>query len=348
VRLRDWERLVSLYEKLRGPGWEKESARCAFLLACALRAKLYAPPGGRLAKADELFAYAFAHGETYYRILAGLILKKDRPGGAGSPEFFLSASAPGGASPMAADGGAQTDTGEDKFVQGFLDFGLGGRAARAAKSLERSLAPETILRVAQSEAAEGRYIDALRLLQRAARRPGVVPGRQMLEALYPQAYFEEMSQAIAAANLPPQVFYGLVREESYFDAAIGSHAGAVGLAQLMPETAREVAAKLKIPSPELTDPLTNLRIGSFYLRAQWERFGDGASALAAYNAGTTRARQWRKHTKDLPEVLFAEALSLSETREYIRKVLVAAVHYGYLYHQKNPRETVREIFKDFS
>jgi soluble lytic murein transglycosylase len=139
-----------------------------------------------------------------------------------------------------------------------------------------------------------------------------------------------------------------VREESYFDAGIGSHAGAVGLAQLMPATAREVAEKLKIHSPELTDPLTNLRLGSFYLAAQWKRFGDGASALAAYNAGTNRTAGWREQLAGLPEVLFAEALSVSETREYIRKVLVAAVHYGYLYHRTTPRQTVREIFKDFS
>jgi soluble lytic murein transglycosylase len=170
----------------------------------------------------------------------------------------------------------------------------------------------------------------------------------MLEALYPQAYYEEMQQVLAETGLPAYVFYGLVREESYFDAAIGSHAGAVGLAQLMPATAREVAAKLKVDSPVLTDPLTNLRLGSFYFRAQWNHFGDGASALAAYNAGTGRARQWRRQNRDLPDVLFTEALSLSETREYIRKIVVSAVHYGYLYHQKTPRETVREIFKDFS
>jgi soluble lytic murein transglycosylase-like protein len=353
VRVRGWKPLASLYLRLREAGWERESARYAFLLASAIRAGLYAPPQGQLPGEDELFEYALAHGQTYYRILAGLILKKDLSGEAGPLEFFLVSSAPRGPGAgeyfqAAAFENVRAAGSEDKLVEGFLDFGLGGRAVRAAQCLEHSLASETILRVAENEAAAGRYIDTLRLLQRASHRPGVVSGRRMLEALYPQAYFKEMSQVIATANLPPEVFYGLVREESYFDAAIGSHAGAVGLAQLMPETAREVAEKLKIPSPELTDPFTNLRIGAFYLRAQWERFGDGLSALAAYNAGTGRARQWRRQHRGLPEVLFVEALSLSETREYIRKVLVSAVHYGYLYHQKNPRETVRGIFKDFS
>jgi soluble lytic murein transglycosylase len=116
----------------------------------------------------------------------------------------------------------------------------------------------------------------------------------------------------------------------------------------MPATAQEVADKLKIDSPQLTDPLTNLRLGSYYLYAQWKRFGNGAMALAAYNAGTNRTARWQEQFDGLPGVLFAEALTLSETREYIRKVLVAAVHYGYLYHDATPRQTVREIFKDFS
>ncbi|MCL1818913.1 MAG: lytic transglycosylase domain-containing protein, partial [Spirochaetaceae bacterium] len=339
VRARNWKQLEALYSFLRAAGYEKDSSRYAFLLASAVRARLYAPAPGSLPAIREFFEYALAHGEPYYRILAGLALKKDNLVASGSLEFFL---------PPAPAENTAPSTEEDKFVQGFLDFGLGSRAAQAAKSLQNSLSPETILRVAENEAAEGRYIDALRLLQRASRRPGVVPHRRMLEALYPQAYYEEMEQVLAETGLPAYVFYGLVREESYFDAAIGSHAGAVGLAQLMPATAREVAAQLRIKSPVLTDPLTNLRLGSFYLRSQWNHFGDGLTALAAYNAGTGRARQWRRQNRDLPDVLVAEAFSLAETREYIRKVLVAAVHYGYLYHQKAPRETVREIFRGFS
>jgi soluble lytic murein transglycosylase-like protein len=337
VRARDWDRLVCVYSLLRAHTYEKETGRYAFLLASAIKNKLYTPAPGSLPAVRELFEYAFARAEPYYRILAGLALKKDLPG---AEVFFLPA--PG------EDSAARADSGADKYVRGFLDFGLGSRALRAAKLTQHSLSPQTILLVAESEAAQGRYIDSLRLLQRASRRPGVTPDRRMLEALYPQAYSEEMFQVIAGAQLPPALFYGLVREESYFDADIGSHAGAVGLAQLMPSTALEVAAKLKIPAPQLTDPLTNLRIGAFYLAAQWKRFGDGAAALAAYNAGTNRAARWRRQLSGLPEVLFTEALSLPETREYIRKVLVAAVHYGYLYHNLTARRTVREIFKDFS
>ncbi|MDR3201161.1 MAG: lytic transglycosylase domain-containing protein, partial [Spirochaetales bacterium] len=340
VRERDWERLASMYFLLKSQNYEKESGRYAFLLACAIRGKLYSPPTGVLPGTRELFEYAFAHAEPYYKILAGLVLKKDTPGN--GENFFLPS--PGsGLSAAALRGGN-----EDRYVRGFLDFGLNGQAVRAIKRAPYSLSPETILLVAESEAAQGRYIDTLRLLQRASRRPGVVPDRRMLEALYPQAYSKEMFQVIADTRLPPALFYGLVREESHFNAEIGSHAGAVGLAQLMPSTALEVAEKLKIHSPELTDPLTNLRLGSFYLAAQWKRFGDGLGALAAYNAGTNRMAGWREQLTGLPEVLFAEALSVSETREYIRKVLVAAVHYGYLYHHTTPRQTVREIFKDFS
>ncbi|MDR1626890.1 MAG: lytic transglycosylase domain-containing protein [Spirochaetia bacterium] len=373
VRARDWENLAAAYGLLRARGYEQEAGRCAFLLACAMRGKLYAPdqprthgraagaasdqpgthgraasaasdqPGQGLPDARALFEYAHARGEAYYRILAGLILEKDADAGQSGGLGFM-APPGGGESPHSPD---PPDGEADAYLRGFLDFGLNRRAARAARPIQHSVSAHTLTLLAESEASEGRYIDALRLLQRAARRPGLVPGRRMLEALYPQAFAGEMRAAAQGAGFPPELFYGLVREESYFDPTIGSHAGAVGLAQLMPATAGEIALKLKMPSPRLTDPLTNLRLGAYYLQAQWERFGEGAPALAAYNAGATRARAWKKQSADLPGVLFAEALSLAETREYIRKVLVSAVHYGYLYYQKKPRQTVREIFKDF-
>jgi hypothetical protein len=345
VRARDWESLASLMSLLpRRSGYERESARCAFLLASAVQANLYSPPPGRLPETRELFEYALANGEIYYRILSGLILKKDASGGqSGELGFFL-------LSPGEKPGEdiSPCDSEEDAYVRGFLDFGLSRRAVRAARGSRHSISVQTLVRVAENEALEGRYIETLRLLHRASRRPGLIPDTRTLEALYPLAFAEEMRSAIADTDLPPALFYGLVREESYFDPQIGSHAGAVGLAQLMPATAHEIALKLKIPSPRLTDPLTNLRLGSYYLHAQRERFGEGAAALAAYNAGANRTIRWKKQFEDFPGVLFAEALTLSETREYIRKVLVSAVHYGYLYYQKTPRQTVREIFKDFS
>jgi soluble lytic murein transglycosylase-like protein len=339
VRARDWKSLAAVYGLLRARGYEKEAGRYAFLLACAVESKLYAAGGNGLPGVRELFEYAHDCGEPYYRILAGLVLKKDDPAPQSSGLEFLFA--------PAREETPQGPQDADAYVRGFLDFGLKRRAAQAARHMQSSISAQTLVRVAEGEASEGRYIDALRLLQRASRRPGLVPDRRMLQALYPQAFAGEMRGVLADTGLPPELFYGLVREESYFDPRIGSHAGAIGLAQLMPATANEIALRLKMPSPQLTDPLTNLRLGSYYLRAQWERFGDGASALAAYNAGTNRTLGWRRRLADLPGVLFVEALSLSETREYIRKVLVASVHYGYLYYQKTPRQTVREIFKDF-
>jgi soluble lytic murein transglycosylase-like protein len=339
VRAGDWKRLQAVYMLIRPHAHIQDIARYSFLLAAAIRAGLYAPPRGSLPPEYELFDYAAAHGEPYYRILAALSLKGPEASG---ENFSLPLYRERPFSPPKAE-----PSPEDLFVRGFLGFRLSLRAVRNAKGLQDSLDPETILLVAENEASEGRYIDGLRLLQRAVRKPGVVPDRRMLEALYPQAYSGEMSQAMSLTSLPPALFYGLVREESYFDPSIGSWAGALGLSQLMPATAREVAQRLEINSPDLTDPLTNLRIGSWYLDAQWKRFGDGLCALAAYNAGTNRVSRWKKQSKGLPGVLFAESLPIFETREYVRKVLVSAVHYGYLYYHATPRETVREIFKDF-
>jgi soluble lytic murein transglycosylase-like protein len=336
VRTEDWEKLTAVYTLLRSSPLKEETARYSFLLASALQAGLYTPPRGTPSP-RELLDFAKVNGWPYYKILAGL--SRSTPKGAAETQFSLYKN---------EENRKRTAGNRDLYVKGFVDFRLSGRALRSAWRFHDTLSQETILRVAENESAEGRHGEALRVLQRAVRRPGAAsPDRRTLEALYPQAYHEEMSKVLPGTNLPPALFYGLVREESYFDPAAGSWAGAIGLSQLMPATAKDVAEKLKIKEPELTDPLTNLRIGSWYFNAQRERFGEGASALAAYNAGSHRVSRWKKQYAKLPGVLFVEAFPLAETREYVRKVLVSAVHYGYLYHHTPPRETVREIFKDF-
>lgn len=99
-------------------------------------------------------------------------------------------------------------------------------------------------------------------------------------------------QSAATPALSEKLVRAMIRQESSNNPKAVSKKGARGLMQLMPETAKEVAAELGIKNPDLEDPETNVRLGSHYMQKQLDRFGDVKLALAAYNAGPTRVAKW--------------------------------------------------------
>jgi soluble lytic murein transglycosylase len=137
---------------------------------------------------------------------------------------------------------------------------------------------------------------------------------------YPKAYWPQVVAAAEAAGIDPLLLLALVREESRYDAQAVSWARAVGLAQLLPSTARAMARDRSMTAQALTDPATNLRLGARYLRIQLDRFrGDVRLALAAYNAGPGSASRWVGVDADPDH--FVEKISIAETRGYVRRVL---------------------------
>lgn len=120
----------------------------------------------------------------------------------------------------------------------------------------------------------------------------------------------EIDAAAARYGIDPDLLRGLVRQESGFDPAARSGAGAVGLTQLMPGTARE----LGVTDP--TDPAQALDGGAKYLKQQLDRFGgDAAKALAAYNAGPGAVQK------------FGGVPPYAETQNYVKNVLAFAAGY---------------------
>jgi len=116
----------------------------------------------------------------------------------------------------------------------------------------------------------------------------------------------------------------LVREESNFNASIISHAGAVGLAQLLPSTAREVAGWLRVSYSDahLSSPAKNLRLGARYLDALVKQFsGSPYLALSAYNAGGGRVNRWLDQWGNVPSDEFVERIPYRETRGYVKRVM---------------------------
>lgn len=151
-----------------------------------------------------------------------------------------------------------------------------------------------------------------------------------LDLRFPRAYDALVEAAALEHGLPPDWLYAVIRQESAFDPDIASHAGAVGLMQLMPPTAREVAQKTGRPEPErldLIDPALNVALGSAYLAQMQRRFqGHPMVASAAYNAGPTTVSRWLPE-QSMPGDLWLTEIPYPETRQYVRRVLTYRVIY---------------------
>ncbi len=128
----------------------------------------------------------------------------------------------------------------------------------------------------------------------------------------------------------------LTRQESLFDKAVKSHAGARGLMQLMPATARLVSRRLRLPyaKSKLTNASYNVKLGSAYLADLIEKYdGSYVLALAAYNAGPSNVRRWLRdngdprHDPGVDLVDWVELITIPETRNYVQRVLEGAQVY---------------------
>ena len=146
---------------------------------------------------------------------------------------------------------------------------------------------------------------------------------------YPTPFGAEIEAAARDNGLDPALVYGLVRQESRFVSNIVSTAGAVGLMQLMPPTARWVARQTggEDRAARLDNPSLNVRLGAYYLRYVLAKL-DGLPVLgaAAYNAGPGRAQVWRGAVP-LEGAIYAETIPFNETRDYVKKVLTNAMFY---------------------
>lgn len=217
--------------------------------------------------------------------------------------------------------------------------------------LERSeyISLETASRLASLMAYSGTVDPALyplsiRLILSAVKSVDTPLSSDVLKNMYPRFYAEDISKACEKYELSEYLMYALVRSESLFDKNVVSHAGAIGLSQLMRPTAGDVARKLKVTEYDLTDAQTNAEFGAFYLKELTGRLeGSVMLSLFSYNAGITRVRSWVRNDSGLPIDLFLETVPYSETRDYGRKILSAAAFYGYLYYGMSTHDVVAMI-----
>jgi soluble lytic murein transglycosylase len=192
---------------------------------------------------------------------------------------------------------------------------------------------EAMLDAAEGLVRVGRANLAIRLGY-AATRQRTLHDARILRVVFPWPERDLTRAEAEAFGLDPFLVAGLIRQESWFLPTARSRAGAVGYMQLMPATAREVArrARLSWADPMLTMTDANLHLGCTHLAALLRTFdGDTVTALAAYNAGGTPVRRWRRRPGAADPAGFVEQISYPETQAYVQAVVRNAALYQWLY-----------------
>ena len=160
--------------------------------------------------------------------------------------------------------------------------------------------------------------------------------------LYPRPYDAQVNAAAHLAQLAPEIVYGVVRQESLYRIDAVSNAGARGLMQLQPATARSTARYYKRPAPALTDlfdPYINTALGAARLRMLLDEFDDQIPvALAGYNAGPNAVMRWLPQ-EPMDSDIWIENIPYNETRGYVQRILWHSLMFTWLRTQGHAQQT---------
>jgi soluble lytic murein transglycosylase len=278
-------------------------------------------------------AYNTGTASLYYRFKSAAALSE--------PFLPLPAEPPSAA--KAQTGKAAPPSQAAEFLNGFFAHNAAEFAPRAIRALEKELSVSELRILAEALGKAGLYAESMRLVSVYMERPGYILERYDMELFYPRPYKELVEKYAEETGIAAALLFGLIRTESAFQSGVVSRAGAVGLTQLMPATAEEMAGRIRRRGgPDYTqggangeelnlrDSEINIHIGAVYLAYLTERMEDSLLALLSYNGGMNRVRRWRtasNRNSALPTDLFLETIEYPETREYGRKVLAAAAVY---------------------
>jgi len=328
VREALWDEIARLGPVLEETGPRIVAARCAFITGRLLEEGYIQRETGE--SPEDLFRTAVRMDPLgYYGFVAAAGLSSEE----------------GGFSIDGSEDTEKTPGPEAEFILGFFEEGLIHEGLNEVYERIDRLGVGGATAIAKAAAERGYYLDSLRIMLRWNAARNTPPETDALYLLYPRWFRREITGAAGDHGIPLHIFFALVREESAFQPDIISHAGAVGLSQLMPETAAYTAGLMGLPSFTIEDPGDNTLIGSRYLAKLRSDLPTYAHSLAAYNAGPGRTAGWIRWFGTLPPDLFVEAIPITETRRYVKRVLVSSVYYGYLYDTVPPLETVLNYYR---
>ena len=199
-----------------------------------------------------------------------------------------------------------------------------GASAEEARLVERARpSAPVLLTLAEELNQRGRTVTGINLGWD-LRREGAAWDTRLLKVVYPFPYRELVIREAREWGLDPIMMAALIRQESAFKADIRSHAGAVGLMQVMPPTGEELARRhgpTGFREDNLEAPDVNLHLGAAFFRDMSARYDDDLPlVLSAYNAGPTRATRWRRYPEASDPLRFTERIPFDETRGYVKNV----------------------------
>ena len=228
---------------------------------------------------------------------------------------------------------------ETRLWRFLLDHGFAPEAHWEARRLESvydgdSGALVEMIALAATRGAHERLVRWAYVLTLRTSDPALAGALEVL--LYPAPFAPALAEVTAQLGLSHAVVVGLMRQESAFDPAVDSGAGARGLMQIMPEVGRRLwpaGERQPYHADVLYQPDTNIALGCKLLAAEIQRArGDVPQALAAYNAGGDAAESWARRLgpQDPPE-MYVDLVEYSETRNYLKTVLGNIENYRRLY-----------------
>jgi soluble lytic murein transglycosylase len=213
-------------------------------------------------------------------------------------------------------------------IDALIDIGLTDEAIVELELKANEISTySSLISVAYRMSSLGRHKQAISLLT-------LVPeDLRPNEILYPFAYWQTVHNVSSEYEMDPHLVMSLIREESRFESAALSSAGALGLMQLMPQTARRMAGRIGLTlrdDEQMQEPEVNIKLGTYYLNGLIKEFGSTFPALAAYNAGEDKVREWL--SKDMYESYdeFIEDVPYMETRNYVKRIMSSYCNYKQL------------------
>ncbi len=301
------------------PDAQRQEAAWRYWRARALASK------GRTEDANALLA-ALAPEVNFYGLLAAEALGR---------RFVLPASAPVLLSPSAlATFGSRPEV---RRVSKLVVLDMRPESLREWQYIVRGLDDDALLLAAEHARRVGLYDRAINTAERTAMRHDYG-----LRYLAP--YRADFDAAAKTNDVDVALLYGIARQESRFIPEIVSSAGAIGLMQLMPGTAKWVAkqtGRSDFRGNQVAQTELNTQFGAYYFKYWLERLDRmPALAAAAYNAGPGRAQQWRPAVP-LEGAIWVETIPFNETRDYVKKVLANAMVYGHTFQTSQEPLTTR-------
>ena len=273
---------------------------------------------------------------SYYAILSAHHLGKD------ADEFLKKDPAPANSDDvlLSAD--------EKKFVKRATEFSNVGAQELARMELKaidskKNFSNPFLVFMANETCKNQGYAICYRILTELNQRSYQdIYSEMALDLYFPDTLKDSIIPTAMNQNLDPLLVTSLIKQESAFSTEAVSSVGAMGLMQLMPFTAVSVDAQVE--QAKLTDPKTNIRLGTLYLSELIQRFnGNWVYALAGYNAGPHRVDKWMKEGgSKLGMSEFIESIPYKETRDYVATII--RNYYWYTYKRTGKKLKTLDVF----